>query len=71
MIKDPNIDFLHSLEVDIAAITNYDVEIAYSSDMFMEINAKGVDKGIALKKVCDHYGFDISEALTIGDTTMM
>lgn len=67
LIKDPNIDFLHSLEVDIAAITNYDVEIAYSSDMFMEINAKGVDKGIALKKVCDHYGFDISESLTIGD----
>ena len=67
LIKDTNIDFLHSLEVDIAAITNYDVEIAYSSDMFMEINAKGVDKGIALKKVCDHYGFDISETLTIGD----
>ena len=67
LIKQPDMDFLHALEVDIAAITNYDVEIAYSSDMFMEINAKGVDKGIALKKVCDHYGFDLSEALTIGD----
>ena len=67
IIKSANIDFLHSLEVDIAAITNYDVEIAYSSDMFMEINAKGVDKGIALRKVCEHYGFDISEALAIGD----
>ena len=67
LLKDPNIDFLHSIEVDIAAATNYDVEIAYSSDMFMEINAKGVDKGIALEKVCKHYGFDISEAMAIGD----
>lgn len=67
LIKNTDIDFLHSIEVDIAAVTNYDVEIAYSSDMFMEINAKGVDKGIALAKVCDHYGFDISETLTIGD----
>lgn len=67
LIKNRNMDFLHSIEVDIAYITNYDVEIAYSSDMFMEINAKGVDKGIALAKVCKYYGIDINEALAIGD----
>lgn len=67
LIKNTDMDFLHSIEVDIAAVTDYDVEIAYSSDMFMEINAKGVDKGIALTKVCHHYGYDISQALAIGD----
>lgn len=67
LIKDRNIDYLHSLEVDIAAITNYDLEISYSSDMYMEINAKGVDKGIALQKVCDEYGIDIKNTLAIGD----
>lgn len=67
LIKNRNIDYLHSLEVDIAAITNYDLEISYSSDMYMEINAKGVDKGIALQKVCDGYGIDIKNTLAVGD----
>lgn len=67
LIKKADMDFLHSIEVDIAAITDYDVEIAYSSDMFMEINAQGVNKGVALKKVCDHYGIDLSQVLAIGD----
>lgn len=67
LIKHTDLDFLHSLEVDVAAICDYNVEIAYSSDMYMEINAKGVDKGVALKKVCDHYGIDIANTLVIGD----
>lgn len=67
LIKDLDIDYLHSLEVDIADITNYDLEIAYSSDMFMEINAKGVDKGLALQKVCNHYNIDVTDTLAIGD----
>jgi cof-like hydrolase len=67
LIKNPDIDYLHSLEVDIAAITNYELEIAYSSDIFMEINAKGVDKGLALQKVCKYYNIDIDETLAIGD----
>lgn len=67
LLKNTDIDYLHSLEVDIAAITDYDVEIAYSSDMYMEINAKGVDKGIALTKVCDHYGIGIENTLAVGD----
>lgn len=53
--------------MDIADITNYDLEIAYSSDMFMEINAKGVDKGLALQKVCNHYNIDVTDTLAIGD----
>lgn len=67
LIKDTNIDYLHSLEIDIAAITDYNAEITYSSDMYMEINARGVDKGIALKKVCDYYGIDMANTLVIGD----
>lgn len=67
LIKNTDMAYLNSLEIDIAEITDYSLEIAYSSNMFMEINAKGVDKGIALKKVCDYYGIDISEALAIGD----
>lgn len=67
LIKNNDIDFLHSLEVDVAAITDYSCEIAYSSDMYMEINAKDVNKATALRKVCDHYGIDMENTLVIGD----
>ena len=67
LIKNNDIDFLHSLEVDIAKITDYSCEIAYSSDMYMEINAKNVNKATALKKVCGSYGIDMANTLVIGD----
>lgn len=67
IIKHTNLDFLHSIEPDIAELCKYDVEISYSSDMYMEINAKGVDKAKALKKVADHYGIDMAHTMTIGD----
>lgn len=67
LIKNRDLDFLHSLEPDVAKLCNFDVEIAYSSDIYMEINAVNVNKGRALKNVCDHYGIDIANTLVIGD----
>ncbi len=67
IIKSRDMNFLQGLEIDIAYLTNYDLEISYSSDMFMEINAKGVNKGEALKKVCKIYDIDIKDTLAIGD----
>ncbi len=67
IIKNTNMNQLQALEVDIARITDYDLEISYSSNMYMEINAKGVNKAIALKKVADHYGVDMKNVMAIGD----
>lgn len=67
ILKNKDMNYLQGLEIDIAYLTNYDVEIAYSSDMFMEINAKGVNKARALEKVCEHYGIGLDEVLAIGD----
>lgn len=67
IIKNSNMNQLQALEVDIARITDYDLEISYSSNMYMEINAKGVNKAIALKKVADHYGVDMKNVMAIGD----
>ena len=67
LIKNRDIDFLHSLEVDVAPITDYNCEISYSSDLYMEINAKNVNKATALKKVCNSYGIDMNNTLVIGD----
>ena len=35
--------------------------------MYMEINAKNVNKATALRKVCEHYGIDMENTLVIGD----
>lgn len=67
IIKNTDMNKLQALEVDIAKLTNYELEISYSSNMYMEINAKGVNKAVALKKVCDYYGIDLKDVLAIGD----
>nr|WP_072537933.1 Cof-type HAD-IIB family hydrolase [Anaerococcus mediterraneensis] len=67
IIKNEDLNLLQSLEVDVAAITNYDLEITYSSNMYMEINSKGVNKAIALEKVANHHGIDMKNVLAIGD----
>lgn len=67
IIKNEDMNFLQALEVDIARITNYELEITYSSNMYMEINARGVNKAVALKKVCDHYKISMEDVLAIGD----
>ena len=67
IIKNKDMNKLQAQEVDIAKITDYNLEISYSSNMYMEINAKGVNKAVALKKVCDYYGIDLKDVLAIGD----
>lgn len=67
IIKNENMNFLQALEVDVAKITNYELEITYSSNMYMEINARGVNKAVALKKVCNHYNISMKDVLAIGD----
>lgn len=67
IIKNENMNLLQALEVDVARITNYELEISYSSNMYMEINARGVNKAVALKKVCNHYNISMKDVLAIGD----
>lgn len=44
-----------------------DVDIAYSADTFIEIFPKGVNKGKALKTVCDYLGIDLQNVMAFGD----
>lgn len=67
IIKSYDLNYLMSLEPDVALLCDWDVHISYSSDMYMEINAKGVNKGVALKKVCDIHGISLDDTMTIGD----
>lgn len=67
LLRSYDLNYLMALEEDIAKICNWEISISYSSDMFMEINEKGTNKAIALKKLCTHYGIGMDEILAIGD----
>lgn len=42
--------------------------IAISKPFFLEVTKLGVDKGVALKKLAQHLGIDISETIAVGDS---
>lgn len=45
--------------------TDYQVKIA--GDIWMDINQKDVNKGIAVKKIQDHFGISAEETMVFGD----
>lgn len=68
LLRNEDLNFLLSMEEDIARLCNRDVEIAYSSDIFMEINEKGINKGKAIEDLCKDLGIGLDEVLAIGDS---
>lgn len=44
-----------------------DLAVVQSSDILIEINPKGVNKGLGVKKICEHLGIDLSQTIAFGD----
>ena len=44
-----------------------ELAITKSGPLFVEINARGIDKGKTLNLLCEHLGLDISETAAFGD----
>lgn len=61
-----NHEYLESVAKDIAGITK-DMDISYSSNRYMELNHKGVNKGTGLKRLCEEIGIDLKDTIAIGD----
>ncbi|GAA0179414.1 Cof-type HAD-IIB family hydrolase [Clostridium sediminicola] len=61
-----DIEELETAKVELRKLN--DIEIFRSSPMNFEINAKGVSKGNAVKKLAEIYGLDSSEVICIGDS---
>ncbi|MCR5795807.1 MAG: Cof-type HAD-IIB family hydrolase [Solobacterium sp.] len=59
-------DYLKQIEAKITHLTK-DMDVSYSSNRYMELNRKGVNKGAGLQRLCDIIGIDISETIAIGD----
>lgn len=59
-------NYLKKVEQDFADILDC-VDLSYSSNRYFEFNAKGVNKGNGLRKLCEILNIDLSEVIAIGD----
>jgi len=59
-------NYLKKVEQDFTDILDY-VDLSYSSNRYFEFNAKGVNKGNGLRKLCEILNIDLSEVIAIGD----
>lgn len=44
-----------------------DIDYAFSSPVFLEVNKKGVNKSVAVKKICELLNISIKEVIAFGD----
>lgn len=61
-----DVAYLNQIEEDVKHLTQ-DSDVSYSSNRYLEFNAKGVNKGSALAFLAEYLGVDISETIAIGD----
>lgn len=61
-----DVPYLNKIEKEVAHLTE-DSDVSYSSNRYLEFNAKGVNKGSALTFLADHLGVNIDETIAIGD----
>ena len=61
-----DVAYLNQIEEDVKYLTE-DSDVSYSSNRYLEFNAKGVNKGSALAFLAEYLGIDISETIAIGD----
>ncbi len=59
-------NYLKKVEQDFTDILDC-VDLSYSSNRYFEFNAKGVNKGNGLRKLCEILNIDLSEVIAIGD----
>lgn len=66
LYADTNIPHLNELEKSVRDIAS-ETDISYSSNRYLEFNAKGINKGFGLLKIADLLGIDHKETIAIGD----
>ena len=58
--------YLQRIAEEVKDLTT-DMDVSYSSNRYMEVNRKGVNKGVGLQSLCNITGIDIAETIAIGD----
>lgn len=58
---------LRAFREEVLAEAGEVLDLYFSSDIYLEVVLKGVNKGCALKKVCEYFGCDIGSSVAAGD----
>jgi Cof subfamily protein (haloacid dehalogenase superfamily) len=68
--KENDFNYLRSVQNEIEKIEEYknDLDCFISSDQYLELNPKGVNKGVAVKWLCDYLNIKKENAMGIGDS---
>ena len=68
--KENSFDYLMSIQKELQNIPEYNknLDIFISSGQYLEINPKGVNKGVAVKWLCDYLHIDKNQCMAIGDS---
>ena len=68
--KENNYDYLFSVQKELQKIPEFNesLDLFISSGRYLEINPKGVNKGVAVEWLCKHLNIDIKNSMGIGDS---
>ena len=68
--KENSFDYLFSIQKELEKVPefNQNLDIFISSSQYLEINPKGVNKGVAVKWLCDYLKVDKKNTMGIGDS---
>ncbi len=61
-----DVSYLEQIEKEVAHLTE-NCDVSYSSNRYLEFNAKGANKGAGLAFLADHLGIELNETIAIGD----
>lgn len=66
LYQNTNIPYLNQIEREVADVTG-DLDVSYSSNRYLEFNARGVNKGAGLLQLADLLGVAHDDTIAIGD----
>ena len=68
--KENSFDYLMSIQKELQSIQefNKNLDIFISSGQYLEINPKGLNKGVAVKWLCDYLNIDKNQFIAIGNS---
>ena len=62
-----DMDYLKSIGKILPEVIIDSCEVAYSSSRYLEMNAKGIDKGYGMRWLTNYLGYSLDETIGIGD----
>lgn len=67
LLEKRDMPYLKKIEKQLPASIIDTCSVGYSSNRYLELNAKGVDKGYGMRWLANYLGYDMDETIGIGD----